>query len=362
MNNQCAFYARLVTSKKMEIPSEASTLSEKRKIIPKEVISEEDLEETSFNLSLPNSKRNHILKELEKLPPTLGEEDLVKREQVERVSKFLARVGVCSKQQGVDLIKAGQVKVNGILITESGQKMNPFYDVVTVKGVNITKKDVESNLENVKLYAYHKPRGVLCSRVDNGGNRETIYQRLERMGFGHLISVGRLDYNSEGLILLTNDGNLSRHLELPQTGLERQYLVRVHGQVSQPLLDSLQKGSTIEGVHYAGMKATLHREGEKTSWIKVILHEGKNREIRKIFQQLNLPVSRIMRIQYGPYKLENIQKGQIKVLELKEEFKQKCSNIYKTAVRSKEKELERDFKNNRAGNPKSNNSKRIPEF
>lgn len=182
-------------------------------------------------------------------------------------------------------------------------------------------------MNNVKIYAYYKPREVLCSRVDNQGNRETLYHRLERLGFGHLISVGRLDYNSEGLLLLTNDGQLARHLELPQTGLQRHYLIKIHGKVTQSMLDSLRKGSSIEGVHYAGMEATLHREGEKSSWLKVVLHEGKNREIRKIFQHLHFPVSRIIRIQYGPYKLENIQKGQLKALDLHDDMKKYCSSI-----------------------------------
>ena len=162
-----------------------------------------------------------------------------------------------------------------------------------------------------------------------------------------MIYVGRLDYNSEGLLLLTNDGQLSRYLAHPQTGLERHYLVRVHGRASQPMLDSLQKGSTIEGVHYSGMKAVIHREGENSSWIKVILQEGKNREIRKIFQQLNLPVSRIVRIQYGPYKLENIPTGQLRAAELKEEFKMYCNDINKIAEKSKESEWNKDHHNNK---------------
>ncbi|KAL9652863.1 hypothetical protein ABK040_010895 [Willaertia magna] len=299
----------------------------------------------SFKLNISEQNRKKVLKEIETLPEKITQEETQKRLHFERVTKFLARMGVCSKRQAIELIKKNEVMVNGNVINETGMKINPFVDVITVKGMQLKKKDMEKAVNELKLYIYHKPRGVLCSRVEHekGKGRDTVYGKLRAMGFNHLISVGRLDYNTEGLLLLTNDGMLARNLELPTTGFERQYLVRVHGRVTQSLLDSLKKGSTIEGVHYGGMKAILQREGENSSWIKVILHEGKNREIRKIFQNLNLPVSRIIRIQFGPYKLENTQKGQLRLVELKEDLRKYCSPLHKLVEKSKEKGLESEM-------------------
>ncbi|EHH67903.1 pseudouridine synthase [Gluconobacter morbifer] len=222
----------------------------------------------------------------------------------ERIAKYLARSGVASRRDVERMIEDNRVKLDGQLVTHPATFIQPG-DIVLVDGKPI---DVP---ERTRLWRYHKPDGLLTTHRDPQG-RPTVFEKLPE-GMPRVISVGRLDINSEGLLLLTNDGELARRLELPGNAWVRRYRVRVFGVVDEKRLASLANGFEYEGVKYGSIEAALDSTKGDNSWLTVSLREGKNREIRRVMQGLNLHVSRLIRLSYGPFQL-----GQLKVRELEE--------------------------------------------
>ncbi|MEO8113769.1 MAG: pseudouridine synthase, partial [Phenylobacterium sp.] len=224
----------------------------------------------------------------------------------ERIAKALARAGVASRREVERLIAAGRVALNGQVLTTPVVKVAPG-DILTVDG------KVVSEPEPTRLFRYHKPVDLVTSHADPQG-RPTVFDALPP-GLPRLISVGRLDINSEGLLLLTNDGGLARALELPTTGLVRRYRARARGRVTQDRLDKLKSGITVEGVAYGPIEASLDKakEGPQGAnlWITVTLAEGKNREVRRVLEALGLKVNRLIRLAYGPLVLGTLLPGEI---------------------------------------------------
>jgi len=224
----------------------------------------------------------------------------------ERVAKALARAGVASRRDVERLIAAGRVALNGRVLTTPAVKVEAA-DVLTVDG------QVVNEPEPARLFRYHKPPGLVTTHKDPQG-RPTVFEALPK-DLPRLISVGRLDLNSEGLLLLTNDGGLARALELPATGLVRRYRARARGRITQARLDRLQAGVTVEGVHYGAIEATLDKakEGPQGAnlWITLTLAEGKNREVRRVLEALGLKVNRLIRLAYGPFALGTLAAGEI---------------------------------------------------
>jgi 23S rRNA pseudouridine2605 synthase len=212
----------------------------------------------------------------------------------ERIAKAIARAGVCSRRDAEAMILEGRVTVNGKKLT------SPALNVTERDDIRIDGKPLPA-AERTRLFRYYKPRGLVTTAKDPQG-RPTVFASLPA-GMPRVISVGRLDLNSEGLLLLTNDGELARRLELPSTGWVRRYRVRVHGEVQQAQLDQLARGIEIEGVRYGAVQATLDRKQGDNVWLTMSLTEGKNREIRKICGHFGWPVSRLIRVAYGPFQL-----------------------------------------------------------
>jgi 23S rRNA pseudouridine2605 synthase len=220
----------------------------------------------------------------------------------ERISKHLSRAGVCSRRDAERMIAEGRVRLNG--------------DILKSPAINVTDKDkIEidgrplQGAEQTRLWLYHKPRGLITTHKDEQ-DRPTIFQNLPQT-LPRVISVGRLDMNSEGLLLLTNDGALSRHLELPSTGWARQYRVRAYGNVAPEKLARLEKGITIDGIRYGPIAASVDIQQGANVWIDMTLHEGKNREIRRVLEHLGLQVNRLIRVSYGPFDLNDLQAGEV---------------------------------------------------
>ncbi len=222
----------------------------------------------------------------------------------QRIAKFLAHAGVCSRRAAEQLILDGKVFVNGKVIVSPALNVSSK-DKITVDGKPIIAR------EKTRLWLYHKPVGFLCTRSDPEG-RPTIFDNLNSKRLPYTVSVGRLDFNSEGLLLLTNNGELARFLELPATACERHYRVRVKGLVQENELARLQKGITIEGIHYQSIEATVEHHQSSNSWIRMTLHEGKNREIRRILEHLGYAVNRLIRLNYGAFQLGNLKSGEVK--------------------------------------------------
>lgn len=224
----------------------------------------------------------------------------------ERVAKALARAGVASRRDVERLIAAGRVALNGQVLTTPAVKVEPG-DILTVDG------EVVNEREPARLFRYHKPVGLVTSHKDPQG-RPTVFGALPP-GLPRLISVGRLDLNSEGLLLLTNDGGLARALELPETAILRRYRARAHGRITQDRLDTLKNGITVEGVRYGPIEARLDKakEGPQGAnvWISVTLTEGKNREVRRVLEALGLKVNRLIRLAYGPFALGTLEVGEL---------------------------------------------------
>jgi 23S rRNA pseudouridine2605 synthase len=223
-----------------------------------------------------------------------------------RLGKLIAASGFASRRQAENIIIEGRVKVNGVIITDVVTFIQDSDDVV-VDNKNISKwlkKDFVLN--ETKLWIFHKPKGVITSRKDPQG-RQTIFELLPK-NMQNLLTVGRLDYNTEGLILLTNNGALSRFFELPKNAIERIYKCRVFGpKMSENDFNMIRLGITIDGINYG--KIDIKQNDEK--WFTMILREGKNREIRKIFENFGMTVSRLIRVQYGEFKLRNLEIGNV---------------------------------------------------
>ena len=220
----------------------------------------------------------------------------------ERIAKRIARAGICSRRAAEQMIEDGKVSVNGDIIT------SPALNVTASDKIMVDNKRLPQAQE-ARLWRYYKPRGLIVSAKDEKG-RETIFDTLPPH-MPRVISVGRLDYDSEGLLLLTNDGALARHLELPSTGWSRRYKVRVQGRVDEQKLESLKDGITIDGIRYGEIEASLETQMNSNAWILIAIKEGKNREVRRIMEHLGHPVSRLIRLSYGPFQLGRLEKGQI---------------------------------------------------
>jgi 23S rRNA pseudouridine2605 synthase len=220
----------------------------------------------------------------------------------DRVAKALARSGVASRREVERLIEAGRVALNGKVLTTPAVKVSPG-DILTVDG------KVVGDREPTRLFRYHKPTGLMTTHNDPK-ERPTVFQALPA-GLPRLISVGRLDLNSEGLLLLTNDGELSRALEMPGNAWVRRYRARAFGEASQEKLDKLKDGITIEGVRYGSIEAKLDKASGRNVWITVTLSEGKNREVRRVLEALGLKVNRLIRLAYGPFALGTLAPGQV---------------------------------------------------
>jgi len=218
----------------------------------------------------------------------------------ERIAKVIARAGLASRREAEAWIAAGRVAVNGAVIR------SPALNVTGRDRVSVDDKPLPAH-ERTRLFLYHKPRGLLTAHADPQG-RPTIFQRLPE-NLPRLISVGRLDFNTEGLILLTNDGALARVLELPATGWLRRYRVRAHGSVTQATLDGLRAGVTIDGIRYREIEATLERVQGSNLWLTFAIREGKNREVRSVLGHLGLSVTRLIRVSFGPFALGDLAEG-----------------------------------------------------
>jgi 23S rRNA pseudouridine2605 synthase len=217
-----------------------------------------------------------------------------------RIAKAMARAGLCSRRDAERWIADGRVSVNGQVIR------SPALDVSPADKVLVDGKPLQG-AEPAKLWRYHKPRGLVTTHRDPEG-RETVFDKLPA-NLGRVISVGRLDVTSEGLLLITNDGALARHLELPATGWLRRYRVRAHGRITQAALDRLKDGIAVEGVKYGPIEAVLDKEQGANVWLTISLREGKNREVRKVLGALGLDVNRLIRISYGPFQLLDLPPG-----------------------------------------------------
>ena len=220
----------------------------------------------------------------------------------QRIAKVMARAGLCSRREAEAWIEAGRVSVNGETLT------SPAYNVSDADEVRVDGKPLAPR-ERTRLFLFHKPRGLVTTARDPEG-RATIFDALPPE-LPRMIAVGRLDINTEGLLLLTNDGGLARVLELPSTGWLRRYRVRAHGSVEQATLDGLRMGVTVDGVDYAGIDAKFDREQGSNAWITMGLREGKNREIRRVLEHLGLTVNRLIRVSFGPFELGDLREGEV---------------------------------------------------
>jgi len=220
----------------------------------------------------------------------------------ERIAKWLARAGVASRRDSEKLITEGRVRINNKVVTHPSTLVGAG-DLVQVGGKLVDAPD------RTRLWRYHKPVGVVTTHRDPQ-DRPTVFSRLPD-GLPRLISVGRLDLNSEGLLLLTNDGGLARRLELPATGWLRRYRVRVHGVVNEVALARLADGAVVEGVKYGPIEAGLDAVKGDNAWLTVSLREGRNREVRKVMGFLGLQVTRLIRVAYGPFQLGVLAKGAV---------------------------------------------------
>lgn len=231
----------------------------------------------------------------------------------DRIAKLLARAGVASRREAERMIAEGRVKLDGNLVE------TPATILVDLSCVTVDDRPVREP-EMARLFAFHKPAGLLTTERDPAG-RATVYSALRNAlpdDTPRLMPVGRLDLNTEGLLLLTNDGGLKRALELPSSNVPRTYRARAFGDVSQSQLDDLITGVTIEGVRYGRIDANLERSSGRNLWIELTLREGKNREVRRVLEHLGLKVNRLIRVGYGPFALDELGRGQAVELSARE--------------------------------------------
>jgi 23S rRNA pseudouridine2605 synthase len=234
------------------------------------------------------------------LPETGASEPAAKPAEPMRIAKRIAHAGLCSRRDAEAWIAAGRVAVNGKLLSTPACVVGPG-DKVTVDGKPLPEP------QTARLWRYHKVRGSVTSHKDPQG-RKTVFEVLPP-DLPRVVSVGRLDINTEGLLLLTTDGALARHLELPSTGWLRRYRVRAHGSVTQEALDRLSQGVTLDGIHYGPVEALIDREQGSNVWLNIALREGKNREVKRIAEHLGLTVNRLIRVSFGPFALGDLPEG-----------------------------------------------------
>ncbi|MBX7480993.1 pseudouridine synthase [Qipengyuania qiaonensis] len=226
-------------------------------------------------------------------------------EDGDRIAKLLARAGVASRREVERMIADGRVAIDGKILDTPAVKLSGL------KGVTVDGRSV-GQTEAARLFAFHKPAGLITAERDPKG-RPTIYTALRNAlpkGAGRVMPVGRLDFNTEGLLLLTNDGELKRAMELPSSGIPRTYRARAFGDVTQAQLDDLIEGIEIDGIRYGRIEADLERGSGKNRWVQMTLTEGKNREVRRVLEHLGLQVNRLLRVGYGPFELDELPRGQ----------------------------------------------------
>lgn len=226
--------------------------------------------------------------------------------QGDRIAKVLSRVGVASRREAERMIAEGRIKVNGAVID------SPALNVTDRDRIMVDNKPIAA-AEEPRLWLYHKPAGLVTTERDEK-DRPTVFGAMPE-DMPRVMSVGRLDLNSEGLLLLTNDGALKRQLELPSTGWLRRYRVRIKGSVSEPQLEKLRAGITVEGVNYKPMIVTFDRQQGANAWLTVSLREGKNREIRRAMEAIGVVVNRLIRVSYGPFQLGNLKAGEVEEIK-----------------------------------------------
>ncbi|AZO06736.1 MULTISPECIES: pseudouridine synthase [unclassified Mesorhizobium] len=272
----------------------------------------------------------------------------------ERIAKRLARAGIASRRDAEELIAAGRVKVNGKVLDSPAFNVSAT-DVIHLDGTEIPP------IERTRLFLFHKPAGVVTTNRDPEG-RKTVFDVLPS-DLPRLMTIGRLDINTEGLLLLTNDGGLSRVLELPATGWLRRYRARVHGKVEESALAGLREGIAVDGVFYGSIEASLDREQGTNAWLTLGLREGKNREVKNILGALGLDVTRLIRISYGPFQLEDLPEGH--VLEIKGRVlrEQLGERLIEEAGANFDAEIQKPFSNKpvRGGGPRREEADR-PKF
>ena len=238
-----------------------------------------------------------------KLPKDIKSEIRLSNEKAERIAKVIARSGLCSRREAERLITNGKVKVNNKTLWECG------VNVSSKDQIEVNDRPLATRVET-KLWLYNKQRGYLVTNYDSE-NRPTIFDQLKEKIETRLISVGRLDMDSEGLLLLTNDGDLARKLELPSTGWLRKYRVRVHGYVIKKDLELLKNGITVDGIRYSKIDAKLDKQQGSNAWLTLGIREGKNREVRRVMNYLGYNVNRLIRVSFGPFQIKNLASGAI---------------------------------------------------
>lgn len=245
-------------------------------------------------------------------PPRKPSTETEREEGPQRIAKLLARAGVGSRRDVERMIEEGRIALNGQIIEQPAPLLSSL-EGLTVDGNPVAKP------VSTRLYRFHKPSGCLTAARDPKG-RKTIYDLLPK-GLPRLMPVGRLDYNTEGLLLLTNDGEFKRQLELPASGVERTYRARAFGDISQTQLEDLVEGIEIDGIRYGKIDANLERRTGRNQWIEMTLTEGKNREVRRVLEHLGLQVSRLIRTRYGEFTLAGLEMGAVEVVPRDELFK-----------------------------------------
>ena len=223
----------------------------------------------------------------------------------ERIAKYLARAGVASRREAERLIEEGKVTVDGRKLT------SPAFKVTGKELIRVGRRTVAAP-DATRLWRYHKPSGLITAEKDPAG-RPTIYTALRNAlpkDAGRVMPIGRLDFNTEGLLLLTNDGGLKRQMELPASGIPRTYRARAFGEITQDQLESLIEGIEIDGVRYGRIDANMERRTGRNQWIEMTITEGKNREVRRVLEHFGLEVNRLMRTAYGPFQLADLPRGQ----------------------------------------------------
>jgi 23S rRNA pseudouridine2605 synthase len=250
------------------------------------------------------------------------------QQKPERIAKVLARAGLCSRREAERWIEGGRVQVDGKTLDSPAFKVE-HANTIVVDGKLLNEPQA------TKLWRYHKPPGLVTTHNDPQ-DRPTVFERLPKE-LGRVISIGRLDLNSEGLLLLTNDGELARRMEMPATGWVRSYRVRVRGTVDEDKLKKLKDGITIAGVNYGSIDTTLDSKTRTNAWLSVALSEGKNREIRKVMEHMDLKVNRLIRLSYGPYHLNKLTRGEVQEVSAKMLRNQLSDYKSKTTIKSRGK-------------------------
>lgn len=249
------------------------------------------------------AKQNDGRAKSTKSPDEAPDESSVREGQ--RIAKLLARAGVASRREIERMISDERIALNGVTVD------HPSMLLKNLNGITVDGNPV-AEPSPAKLFRFHKPSGYLTAERDPAG-RKTIYDVLPK-DMERIIPIGRLDLNTEGLLLMTTDGEFKREMELPKTGVERTYRARTFGDITQNQLEELYRGITVDGIHYGPIEANLERRTGRNQWIEMTLTEGKNREVRRVLEHLGLKVSRLIRTRYGPFLLDDLPKGEIEAV------------------------------------------------